>query len=353
MSEPATLADPKGAAKPNPVLDTVGNWIGRLRCDDDMFELLECFGSLNPDAIEKVDVARARSNPTIADAVKKLLKKQGRSDDPAMLVPGVTTHEISIPGPAGPLPATVYQPGTTSPTTAAALPVVVYFHGGGWVIADRKVYDGGARGLCKESQAIVVSVDYRQAPEHKFPAAWDDALAAFDWVCGTAGAFGGDPMRVALAGESAGGNLALATALAAKRQGLHMPRHVLAIYPVTQTSLNTESYLENAIAKPLNRAMVEWFVKHLIRSEDDLKDDRLQLIDADLAGMAPVTIITCSIDPLRSDGAKMEDALEKANVPVQRRNYDGVTHEFFGCSAVVEKARQAQAWAGQRLRASF
>jgi acetyl esterase/lipase len=230
---------------------------------------------------------------------------------------------------------------------------VVYFHGGGWVIADRKVYDGGARGLAKAANAVVVSVDYRQAPENKFPAAWDDALASYRWALANAGTIKGDAKHIALAGESAGGNLALATAIAARDARLQAPSHVLAVYPVTQTSLNTASYIENAVAQPLNRAMVKWFVDKLVRSDADLKDPRLQLIDAKLEGLAPVTLINARIDPLRSDGEKMEDALKKANVPVERRDYEGVTHEFFGTAAVVEKAREAQAYAGERLKQAF
>jgi acetyl esterase/lipase len=158
---------------------------------------------------------------------------------------------------------------------------------------------------------------------------------------------------VALAGESAGGNLAVATAIAARDAGLQPPLHVLAVYPVTQTSLNTESYIENAVALPLNRAMVEWFVDKLVRSRDDLHDPRLQLIDARLQGLPPVTIINARIDPLRSDGAKLEEALLDAGVAVERRDFEGVTHEFFGCAAVLAKAREAQIYAGERLIATF
>ncbi len=206
----------------------------------------------------------------------------------------------------------------------------------------------------KEANAVVISIDYRQSPENKFPAAWDDALAAYRWVAENAQQLNGNASRIALAGESVGGNLALATAIAARDAGLaQQPCHVVAVYPVTQTSLNTESYLENAIAKPLNRAMVEWFVEKLTSSKDDLKDTRLQLIEANLAGLPSVTLINANIDPLRNDGSKMEDALRKARVPVERRNYAGVTHEFFGMAAVVEKAREAQAWAGERLLEAF
>lgn len=339
------------SGKPNPVINAVSNAVAAIRADDDMLDLAKAHESLNPKAIEKLDVAEARRQPTAADAVNALLQQQGRSTNPTELVPGVRTSETTVDGAAGPLPATVYTPDAGA--AAGPLPVVLYFHGGGWVIADRKVYDGGARGLAKASGAIVVSVDYRQAPEHRFPAAWDDALAAYRWLTTNAASLGGDPSRLALAGESAGGNLAVATAIAARDAGLPRPLHVVSVYPVAQTSLNTESYIENAIAKPLNRAMVKWFVDHLVRSEDDLKDTRLQLIEADLAGLPPVSIVNARLDPLRSDGAKLEDALNTAGVPVERREYEGVAHEFFGAAAVLDKARQAQAFAGERLRAAF
>ncbi|MFN6997745.1 MAG: alpha/beta hydrolase fold domain-containing protein, partial [Aquincola tertiaricarbonis] len=183
--------------------------------------------------------------------------------------------------------------------------------------------------------------------------AWDDALAAWRWLTLNAGQLGGDPARLALAGESAGGNLAVAPAVAARDAGLPAPRHVVSVYPVAQTSLNTESYIENAIAKPLNRAMVKWFVEHLVNDENELKDTRLQLIDADLTRLPPVTIINARLDPLRSDGAKLEDALRAAGNAVERREYEGVAHEFFGAAAALHKAREAQAYAGERLRQAW
>jgi len=336
------------AGQPNPVANAVSKAVGKVRADADMLAVLDAHASLKPKAIEKLDVAAARKNPTIADAVDVVLTQQGKSTKPEDLVPGVTHVDTTVQGAAGALPARIYTPDGAGP-----FPVVVYFHGGGWVIADKQVYDGGARGIAKQANAIVISVDYRRAPEAKFPAAWDDALASYKWAIANAARLKGDPRRIALAGESAGGNLALATAIAARDGGLQQPAHVLAVYPVTQTSLNTASYIENAIAKPLNRAMVKWFVEKTTRSPADLKDKRLQLVDAKLEGLPPVTLINARIDPLRSDGAKMEDALKKANVPVERRDYEGVTHEFFGTAAVVEKARQAQAFAGERLKQAF
>lgn len=334
--------------EPNPILNAASNAIAALRADDDQIELAKAHESLNPKAIEKLEVAEARQQPTVKDAVIALLNKRGQSADPEALVPGVTMKTITVDGAAGALPANVYTPQGVGP-----FPVILYFHGGGWVIADKDVYDAGARGLAKAANAIVVSVDYRQAPEHRFPAAWDDALAAYRWLSQNAASLGGDPVRMALAGESAGGNLAVATAIAARDAGLPAPRHVLSVYPVAQTSLNTESYLENAIAKPLNRAMVKWFVDHLVNSEEDLKDTRLSLIDADVAGLPPVTIINARLDPLRSDGAKLESALRDAGVPVERRDYEGVAHEFFGAAAVLQKARDAMAYAGDRLRTAL
>jgi acetyl esterase/lipase len=281
--------------------------------------------------------------------VKHLLQKDGRNTSPDAQVPGVTRSEATIPTSAGPLHALVFTP---DETTDPAL--IAYYHGGGWVIADADVYDGGARALAKQANAIVVSIDYRQAPEHKFPAAWDDALAAYRWILDEGAALGGDPSRVALAGESAGGTLAVATAVAAKAAGLAMPLHVLAIYPVAQTgSLHTESYLENAIAKPLNRAMIEWFLRHLLATDSDKKDTRLDIVNADLRDLPPVTIINATLDPLRSDGGYLEDALREAGVEVERKIYTGVAHEFFGCGSVLEKAREAQVYAGQRLRESL
>jgi len=334
--------------RPNPVKEAVGKAAGALRADADMKAVLDAHAGLKPKPIEKLSAEEARKQPSVADAVNALLKKQGRSTDPTMLVPGVTSNDIQIDGAAGKLPARVFTPSGAGP-----FPVVVYFHGGGWVIADKQVYDAGARGIAKEANAVVVSVDYRQAPENKFPAAWDDALASYKWAIANAASIKGDPKKLALAGESAGGNLAVATAIAARDAGLQAPLHVLSVYPVAQTSLNTASELENAAAKPLNRAMVKWFVDHLVRTPDDLKDTRLQLIDAKLQGLPPVTIINATIDPLRSDGEKLEDALKATQVPVERKLYTGVTHEFFGTAAVVTKAKEAQAYAGQRLKGAF
>lgn len=320
-----------------------------FRADSDMQAVLDQLASMGGKPIETLTPDEARRQPTPADAVMAMLKARGRDTSPTALVPGVTSIDREVTGAAGNIPARVYTPDGPGP-----FPVIVYFHGGGWVIASKEVYDGGARGLAKQAQAIVISCDYRLAPEAKFPAAWQDALAAYKWATANAASIKGDPKRLALAGESAGGNLAIATAVAARDAGLQAPTHVLAVYPVGQTGdLNTKSYVDSATAKPLNKAMIEWFVDKLLAKPSDKMDPRLDLVHANLKGLPPVTIINAQIDPLREDGAMLESALEKAGVKVDRKVYPGATHEFFGMAAVVKAAADAQKYGGQALHSSF
>lgn len=321
----------------------------QFKADSDMQAVLDQLASMGGKPIETLTPAEARKQPTPADAVMALLKKEGKDTSPTALVPGVTSVDREIPGASGNMAARIYTPEGAGP-----FPVIVYFHGGGWVIASKEVYDGGARGLSKQAQAIVISSDYRLAPEAKFPAAWDDALAAYKWAAANAASLKGDPKRMALAGESAGGNLAVATAIAVRDAGLPAPTHILAVYPVAQTGdLNTKSYVDSATAKPLNKAMIDWFVDKLLAKPSDKTDPRLDLVHANLKGLPPVTIINAQIDPLREDGAMLESALKEAGVKVNRKVYDGTTHEFFGMAAVVEDAADAQKYGGHALHASF
>jgi acetyl esterase/lipase len=316
--------------------------------DADMQRVLDALAALKPKPIATLSPTEARRQPTPTDAVRQVLVAQGRDTVPAELVPGVTSVDRKVRGAAGMLPARIYTPAGKGP-----FPVIVYFHGGGWVIADKEVYDGGARGLAKQAQAVVVSADYRLAPEHKFPAQHEDALAVYRWVLQNAGSIQADTARLGLAGESAGGNLAVATAIAARDAGLTLPRHVVSVYPIAQPDTTTPSYIANADAKPLNRAMMGWFARQTTRSPADLKDPRIDLVKADLHGLPPVTIINAQIDPLLDDGAMLEQSLRRAGVDVERKVYQGSTHEFFGMAAVEQDAREAQAWAGDRLKAAF
>ena len=321
----------------------------KYKADADMQAVLDALAALNGKPIESLEPLEARKQPTPTDAVMAVLKKQGKDTSPTTLVPGVTSNDTTLPGPAGSLPVRIYTPAGNGP-----FPVIVYFHGGGWVLADKNVYDGGARGLAKEANAVVVSVDYRLAPEAKFPAQHDDALATYKWAASNAASIKGDPTRMALAGESAGGNLAIATAIAARDQNLAKPAHVVAVYPVTQAAnLATLSYLDSASAKPLNKPMMEWFAKHVFGKPEDAKDPRIDLVNANLKGLPPITLINAEIDPLRSDSDLLEAALKKAGVKVEHKVYAGTTHEFFGMAAVVADAKNAQKLAGQRLKSAL
>ena len=272
--------------------------------DADMQKVLDALAALNGKPLETLEPAEARKQPTPTDAVMAVLKQQGKDTAPTALVPGVTSADSTLPGPAGALPVRIYTPAGAGP-----FPLIVYFHGGGWVIADKNVYDGGARGLAKQANAVVVSVDYRLAPEAKFPAQHDDALATYRWAIQNAASLKADPKRIALAGESAGGNLALATAIAARDEKLTLPLHVVSVYPITQASnLATASYVDSATAKPLNKPMMEWFAKHALGKPEDKKDWRIDLVNANLTGLPPVTLVNAQIDPLRSDADLMQVA---------------------------------------------
>jgi acetyl esterase len=315
------------------------------RVQGGMRPVMRAHMSLGPKPIETLTPAEARMQPTPADAVGVLLKRMGLHTEPQ---PGSRVQDRTIPGPGGAIPVRIYTPAGTGP-----FPVVVYSHGGGWVIATIDTYDSSARALADEAGAVVMSIEYRKGPENPFPAAHDDAFAAYQWALQNAASIGGDPMRVAVAGESAGGGLAMATALTARERGVRMPVHVLAVYPIADGDTESPSYTENAAAWPLNRPMMQWFFQHYLRGAQDARDPRISLVRADLRGMPPTTIILAEIDPLRSDGEELGARLREAGVPVQVHTYQGVTHEFFGMGAVVRDADTAVQQAAAGLRGAF
>ena len=346
---PAPTADPGGERRSfghqeGPRAD----WADQL--DGDMKEVLDEMAALEPQAIETLTAEVARQQPTPADGAMRVLRRRGL-DDKATL--GVATRDIQIPGAAGQLTARLYGP-ESDKDDPKPLPVVVYFHGGGWVIADINVYDSGARAISKFANAIVVSINYRLAPENPFPAAHDDCFAAYRWVVENAASFGGDPDRIAVAGESAGGNMALATAIAARDAGVKAPLWMSLIYPVAGNDLNTKSYQEYAHAKPLNKAMIEWFVDKAMQGDASrTADPRIDLVHANLRGLPGATIINAQIDPLEADGERLEAALKSADVPVHRHLYKGVTHEFFGMGLVVKDAAAAEQAVAHDLKKAF
>lgn len=307
--------------------------------------VLDQLQALGGKPIDSLSAAEARQQPTPADAVKALLKKQGKSTAP-MPVEKVEDREIKLADRT--LPARIYWPAGDGP-----LPVVLFFHGGGWVIADKDVYDASPRALANQAHCIVVSVDYRQGPEHRFPAAHEDAFEAYGWVLRNASSLGGDPARIAVAGESAGGNLAASVSMMARDRKLALPLHQLLVYPIAGVDLDRPSYRENAAAKPLNKPMMKWFFDHYLRSPADNRDPRINLVDANLKGLPPTTIINAEIDPLRSEGELLADRLKSAGVAVEQKTYAGVVHEFFGMGAAVGTARDAVKRATAALDKAF
>ncbi len=311
----------------------------------EMQAVLDQLAKLGGKPTETLTPKEARKQPTPADAVKALLKSQDRKTAPEPLA---DVDNRSIPGPAEKIKIRIYTPAGSGP-----FPVIVYYHGGGFVIADLDTYDSSARALANAAGAVVVSSHYRQGPEHKFPAAHDDAFAAYQWTLANAAKLKGDPARIAVAGESAGGNLAAAVSMMAHKKGVQLPVHQLLVYPVVGSDMNTPSYQENAAAKPLNKATMAWFFANATKPED-AANPLLGLLDApDLGSMPPTTLITAQIDPLRSEGEAFAMKLKTAGVAVNYRNYDGVAHEFFGMGAVVPKAKEAVAFAAQGLKSSF
>ncbi len=314
--------------------------------DADMQLVLDAMKALGGKPIPEISPDEARTQPTPTDAVMKVLKEKGESVYPAA-VAGVET--IKITGPNGEIPLHIYTPLGIGP-----FPIVVYFHGGGFVLADTKVYDASIRGIANGAQAIVVSVDYHRAPEFKFPNQPNEAYAAYSWVLNNAAKINGDPTRVAVAGESAGGNLATVVSLMAKDKNETMPVHQLLIYPLVDNDMSNESYARNASAKPLDANMMKWFFGHYLNNQLDANSAYAFPNKAKtLKGLPPTTLITAEIDPLFTEGKNFAERLKKEGVLTQYQHYAGVTHEFFGMAAVLNKAQDAQAFAATELKKAF
>ena len=299
---------------------------------------------------DRDELEQARKQPTTTDAVKLVAAEQKKEVSSSNLASVV---DIKIAEPKGAIAARIYTPKNTSKGGKSPLPVVVYFHGGGFVLADNDVYDATPRALAEQTGAIFVSVEYRKAPEHKFPAAHEDAFVAYKWVLNNIAKRGGDAQRVAVAGEGAGANLALNVAIRARDENILKPVHELLIYPVASANLESDSYKTYAMAKPLSKPIMEWYFKQYVRTAADAQDPRLNLVAANLKNLYPATIITAEIDPLRDDGKALAQKFKADGVDVVYKNFYGVTHDFFGMAAVVKEAKKAQKLAVRDLRTSF
>ena len=313
--------------------------------EPEMLAVIEKLEGYNDKPIADLTAVEARKNHTPTDAVKELINEHNISVPKSNV--DTSGKDIIVNG--GKIHLRIYTPNTGN----GPFPVIVYYHGGGFVIADLNVYDASANVLADKIGAIVVSVAYRLSPEHKFPTAHNDAFAAYEWVVKNVTSIKGDPKKIAVAGESAGGNLAINTAIKARDGGIMLPTAILAVYPVAGSDMETPSYKKNENAKPLNKAMMKWFVKNYLNNMGEGKDVRINLVNANLKGLPPTTIITAEIDPLQSEGMALAEKMKAAGVKVESKNYDGVTHEFFGMGAIVPQAKDAEMYAVDEMKKEF
>jgi len=258
-------------------------------------------------------------------------------------------EDRAIPGPAGEIPVRIYWP-----RSGQRVGLVVYYHGGGWVLGDLETHDATCRRLANASDCIVVAVDYRLAPEHKFPAAVEDCYAAALWAAENAASLGVDAARVAVAGDSAGGNLAAVVSLLAKQRGGPPLAYQALIYPVTDFDFQRPSYQENAEGYLLTRQAMEWFWRQYLNDDAEGADPLASPLRApDLRGLPPATVITAEYDPLRDEGEVYAERLAQAGVPTTCVRYLGQIHGFIILEHLLPAGRQALLALGATLRAAL
>ncbi|MGY1858122.1 alpha/beta hydrolase fold domain-containing protein [Modestobacter sp. SYSU DS0290] len=313
--------------------------------------IVDAHSSLGPLPFEILTPAEARKQPGPDDAVKKVLADRGISGPE----PVGSVQDLTIPdGAGGEQKLRVYTPSNPG---VGPVPIIMWVHGGGWVLFDIDTYDASCRGLCNKTNAIVVSPDYRRAPEAVFPASHDDVLTAWTWVRENARQLGGDPNRMAIGGESVGATMAAATSLQLAANGQPTPVAQVCVYPLTTGEQFGESMEDAADGRPLNRALLSWMAMHAFQGKPEAATDpRVALLDwtpEQRASMPPTLVITDERDVLRSQGQQFARDLEAAGVPTTHRYFAGVMHEFFGAAAVLDEAEQAQQDAAAHLTRAF
>jgi acetyl esterase len=275
-----------------------------------------------------------------------------RTDKLKVREPIHKAEDRRIPGPANDIPIRIYQP--QEPKPGEKLPILVWYHGGGFVIGNLDTHDSACRLLANQADCLVVSVDYRLAPEHKFPAAVEDCEAALKWVAQHAAEIDGDAGRIAVGGDSAGANLATVAALLARDTGFPGLVFQLLIYPCVAPEPETPSHHKFAEGYVLTRKTVTWFFKQYLRSRKDENDPRYApLIADDLSGLPPALVLVAGYDPLRDEGVEYAKRLVEAGNRVRLSNYEGMIHGFYLMGGAVDAARTAVAESAQMLKAAF
>ncbi len=312
---------------------------------DPMAVVIEKLKSFNAPPLTTLSAQEARKQPSPADAAMAVMTEHNIPMPPN----NVDTAGKDITAKGGEIHLRIYTPKTGK----AAYPVIVYYHGGGWVIANLDTYNASAQGLAEQADAVVVSVAYRQAPEYKFPAVHNDSYAAYEWTVKNAASIKGDVKRIAVVGESAGGNLATAVSMMARDKGMQLPIHEVLVYPIAGYDFTTPSYKESDSTMPLSTGLMKWFFENYLNNPSEGKNPMISLVTANLKGLPPTTIIAAQYDPLRSEGEILSDNLKKAGVTTNYKLYNGTTHEFFGMATVVPEAKDAQAMAVDELKKAF
>ncbi len=270
----------------------------------------------------------------------------------AVREPIFRTSDRAIPGPGSELSIRIYQPREGKP--GERLPVLVWFHGGGFVIGDLDTHDSACRMLANQADCLVVAVNYRLAPEFKFPAAVEDSMAALRWVALHARELGGDPERIAVGGDSAGGNLAAVCALLARNEGYPQLIFQLLIYPCTAPEPETASHRKFAEGYVLTRNTITWFYKQYLRSPKEFYDFRFAPLAADdVSNLPPALVLVAGFDPLRDEGVDYARRLIEAGNRVTLVNYEGMIHGFFLMGGAVDAAKRAVAQSAQALKEAF
>ena len=302
---------------------------------------------LNPSYDDMLRQLAALDGPSLADVPVEVGREMFRAmqaQAPEVEVAAVT--DIT----AGDVPARVYRPHGDGP-----FPVVMMFHGGGWVIGDLETADSQSREVCRGAGVVVISVDYRLAPEHRFPAAAEDCYSATLWAAQHAGAHGGDPGSLAVAGDSAGGNLAAVVAQMARDRGEPWIAFQLLVYPVTDgVNFNRLSYRDNADGFLLTAEAMHWFWDHYVPAPGDRRNPYASpLLGGDLSSLPPALVMTAEYDPLRDEGEAYGRALADAGVAAEIIRYDGFIHGFFAHTQTIPATRAAMGDACAALRRAF
>ncbi len=258
-------------------------------------------------------------------------------------------EDRAIPGPGPDVPVRIYTPDGRGP-----FPVLVWFHGGGWVVGDLDTADGTARRLTAQTGCVVVSVDYRLAPEARFPAAAEDCYAVTQWVATNAAGIDADPGRIAVGGDSSGGNLAAVVSLMARDRGVSPPVFQLLVYPVIARDFDTGSYRQNGEGYGITRDSMKWYWDLYLTEDADASNPyAAPLLANDLSGLPPALVITAEFDPLCDEGEAYAQCLQEAGVAVTYSRYDGMIHGFFGMPAFIDRGRIAVDEATAALKRAF